>query len=61
MLAALLGRAPVHPGFTADGAGAFGMQARKGYAAEQGQSPQTIGYALTDSPARPGGPDRLDR
>ena len=26
-------------------------QARKGYAAEQGQSPQTIGYALTDTPA----------
>jgi len=30
---------------------AFGMQARKGYAAEQGQAPQTIGYALTDTPA----------
>jgi hypothetical protein len=23
----------------------------KGYIAEQGQSPQTIGYSLTDSPA----------
>jgi hypothetical protein len=29
---------------------AFGAQARKGYAAEQGQSPQTVGYPLTDSP-----------
>jgi pimeloyl-ACP methyl ester carboxylesterase len=54
VLAALLGRAPVPAGFTADeraALDAFGMQARKGYAAEQGQSPQTIGYALTDSPA----------
>jgi pimeloyl-ACP methyl ester carboxylesterase len=52
--AALLGRAPVPAGFTdAERAAfaAFGMQARKGYAAEQGQAPQTIGYALTDSPA----------
>src|SRR5262249_57716440 len=30
---------------------AFAAQSRKGYIAEQGQSPQTIGYALTDSPA----------
>jgi hypothetical protein len=30
---------------------AFGKQARKGYVAEQAQSPQTIGHALTDSPA----------
>jgi pimeloyl-ACP methyl ester carboxylesterase len=54
VLAALLGRAPVPAGFTADeraALDAFGMQARKGYAAEQGQSPQTIGYALTDTPA----------
>ena len=61
VLAALLGRAPVPAGFTADeraALDAFGMQARKGYAAEQGESPQTIGYALTDSPA---GLDRLDR
>jgi len=54
VLAALLGRAPVPQGFT-DGEraafAAFGAQARKGYAAEQGQSPQTIGYPLTDSPA----------
>jgi pimeloyl-ACP methyl ester carboxylesterase len=52
--AALLGRAPVPQGFTdAERAAfaAFGAQARKGYAAEQGQSPQTIGYPLTDSPA----------
>jgi pimeloyl-ACP methyl ester carboxylesterase len=52
--AALLGRAPVPQGFTdAEHAAfaAFGAQARKGYAAEQGQSPQTIGYPLTDSPA----------
>jgi pimeloyl-ACP methyl ester carboxylesterase len=52
--AALLGRAPVAQGFTDDeraALAAFGAQARKGYAAEQGQSPQTIGYPLTDSPA----------
>jgi hypothetical protein len=44
----------VPAGFTADeraALDAFGMQARKGYAAEQGQSPQTIGFSLTDSPA----------
>jgi pimeloyl-ACP methyl ester carboxylesterase len=29
----------------------FKAQFRKGYIAEQGQSPQTIGYSLTDSPA----------
>jgi pimeloyl-ACP methyl ester carboxylesterase len=54
VLAALLGRAPVPAGFTANeraALDAFGMQARKGYAAEQGQSPQTIGFSLTDSPA----------
>jgi pimeloyl-ACP methyl ester carboxylesterase len=53
VLAALLGRAPVPQGFTDDeraALAAFGAQARKGYAAEQGQSPQTIGYPLTDSP-----------
>jgi pimeloyl-ACP methyl ester carboxylesterase len=52
--AALLGRAPVPQGFTDNeraAFAAFGAQARKGYAAEQGQSPQTIGYPLTDSPA----------
>jgi pimeloyl-ACP methyl ester carboxylesterase len=54
VLAVLLGRAPVPAGFTASeraALDAFGMQARKGYAAEQGQSPQTIGYSLTDTPA----------
>jgi hypothetical protein len=30
---------------------AFGAQARKGYIADQGQTPQTIGYSPTDSPA----------
>jgi pimeloyl-ACP methyl ester carboxylesterase len=51
--AALLGRAPV-PEMTDEERAAFeafGRQARKGYIAEQGQSPQTIGYALSDSPA----------
>jgi pimeloyl-ACP methyl ester carboxylesterase len=50
---ALLGRAPV-PELTEEeraAFAAFGKQARKGYVAEQGQSPQTIGYALNDSPA----------
>jgi pimeloyl-ACP methyl ester carboxylesterase len=54
VVAALLGRAPVPEGFTEQeraALAAFGAQARKGYAAEQGQSPQTIGYPLTDSPA----------
>jgi pimeloyl-ACP methyl ester carboxylesterase len=53
VVAALLGRAPVPQGFTdAERAAfaAFGAQARKGYNAEQSQSPQTIGYPLTDSP-----------
>ena len=52
--AALLGRAPIPQGLTDSeraAFAAFGAQARKGYIAEQGQSPQTIGYALTDSPA----------
>jgi hypothetical protein len=54
VLAALLGRAPVPQGFIEQeraAFAAFGAQARKGYNAEQGQSPQTIGYPLTDSPA----------
>src|SRR5215467_11415428 len=54
VLAALLGRAPVPQGFTEQeraAFAAFGAQARKGYNVEQGQSPQTIGYPLTDSPA----------
>jgi pimeloyl-ACP methyl ester carboxylesterase len=51
--AALLGRAPVPDMTDEEGVAfeAFGRQARKGYIAEQGQSPQTIGYALSDSPA----------
>src|SRR5262249_16758363 len=52
--AALVGRAPVPQGLTPQEQAAFqafGAQARKGYNVEQGQSPQTIGYALTDSPA----------
>jgi pimeloyl-ACP methyl ester carboxylesterase len=51
--AALLGRAPV-PKLTQMERAAFealGRQSRKGYIAEQGQSPQTVGFALTDSPA----------
>jgi pimeloyl-ACP methyl ester carboxylesterase len=51
--AALLGRAPV-PELTEKERAAFealGRQSRKGYIAEQGQSPQTIGFALNDSPA----------
>ena len=54
VVAVLLGRAPVPEGFTEQeraALAAFGAQARKGYNAEQGQSPQTIGYPLTDSPA----------
>jgi pimeloyl-ACP methyl ester carboxylesterase len=51
--AALLGRAPVPELTEAERAAfdALGRQSRKGYIAEQGQSPQTVGYALTDSPA----------
>jgi pimeloyl-ACP methyl ester carboxylesterase len=54
VVAVLLGRAPVPQGLTdAERAAfaAFGAQARKGYNAEQSQSPQTIGYSLTESPA----------
>ena len=53
ILAALIGRAPV-PELSDEERAAFaalGQQARKGYVAEQGQSPQTIGFALNDSPA----------
>jgi pimeloyl-ACP methyl ester carboxylesterase len=54
VVAALLGRAAVPQGLTdAERAAfaAFGAQARRGYNAEQSQSPQTIGYPLADSPA----------
>ena len=53
VVAALVGRAPVPQGFTEQeraAFAAFGAQARKGYNVEQSQSPQTIGYPLTDSP-----------
>ena len=51
--AAALGGAPLQQGITdAERAAldAYGMQFKKGYIAEQSQSPQTIGYSLTDSP-----------
>ena len=50
--AALAGRAPV-PDLTDQERAAFDAyraQFTKGYIAEQGQTPQTIGYSLTDSP-----------
>jgi pimeloyl-ACP methyl ester carboxylesterase len=53
IVAAALGDAPLPHGLTdAERAAldAYGMQFKKGYIAEQGQSPQTIGYSLTDSP-----------
>jgi pimeloyl-ACP methyl ester carboxylesterase len=53
VLAAALGGAPVPDGINGEeraALGAFGTQFKKGYIAEQGQSPQTIGYSLTDSP-----------
>jgi len=52
--AALFGGAAVPEGLTDKERAAFGAfraQFMKGYIAEQGQSPQTIGYSLTDSPA----------
>jgi pimeloyl-ACP methyl ester carboxylesterase len=50
--AALSGRGPV-PDLTKEERAAFDAyhaQFTKGYIAEQGQTPQTIGYSLTDSP-----------
>jgi pimeloyl-ACP methyl ester carboxylesterase len=50
---AALGGAPVPEGLTEKeraALDAFGRQFKKGYIAEQGQSPQTIGYSITDSP-----------
>jgi pimeloyl-ACP methyl ester carboxylesterase len=49
---ALLGLAPV-PSLTAEeklAFSAYGTQLKKGYNGEQSQSPETIGYSLTDSP-----------
>jgi pimeloyl-ACP methyl ester carboxylesterase len=51
--AAIFGGAPVPEGLTEEERAAFDpfrAQFMKGYIAEQGQSPQTIGYSLTDSP-----------
>jgi pimeloyl-ACP methyl ester carboxylesterase len=50
--AALAGRAPVPPltEHERTAFGAYHAQFTKGYIAEQGQTPQTIGYSLTDSP-----------
>jgi pimeloyl-ACP methyl ester carboxylesterase len=49
---ALLGLAPVPPLTPEEKAAftAYGAQLKKGYNAEQSQSPETIGYSLTDSP-----------
>jgi pimeloyl-ACP methyl ester carboxylesterase len=52
ILLALLGLAPVPP-LTAEEKVAFeayGVQLKKGYNAEMSQSPETIGFSLTDSP-----------
>jgi pimeloyl-ACP methyl ester carboxylesterase len=52
--AAVFGGAPVPQGLTEKERAAFDAfraQFMKGYIVEQGQSPQTIGYSLTDSPA----------
>jgi pimeloyl-ACP methyl ester carboxylesterase len=52
--AAVFGGAPAPEGLSEEEQSAFvpfARQFRRGYIAEQGQSPQTIGYALTDSPA----------
>ena len=52
--AAIFGGGPAPEGMTEEERAAFDpfqAQFRKGYIAEQGQSPQTIGYSLTDSPA----------
>jgi pimeloyl-ACP methyl ester carboxylesterase len=51
--AAVFAGAPEPEGLTDeehDGLDRLRTQFKKGYIAEQGQSPQTIGYALTDSP-----------
>jgi pimeloyl-ACP methyl ester carboxylesterase len=51
--AAIFGGAPVPEGLSEEERAAFDpfrAQFMKGYIAEQGQSPQTIGYSLTDSP-----------
>ena len=53
MAAAIFGGAPVPEGMTDEERAAFDpfkAQFMKGYIAEQSQSPQSIGYSLTDSP-----------
>jgi pimeloyl-ACP methyl ester carboxylesterase len=53
VVAAVFGGAPEPHGLSEKeqaALSAFRTQFMKGYIAEQGQSPQTIGYALTDSP-----------
>jgi pimeloyl-ACP methyl ester carboxylesterase len=53
LVAAVFGGAPEPAGLTEkehEALVAFRTQFKKGYIAEQGQSPETIGYALTDSP-----------
>jgi pimeloyl-ACP methyl ester carboxylesterase len=52
--AAVFGGAPIPPGLSDQERAAIEplvRQFEKGYIAEQGQTPQTIGYSLTDSPA----------
>jgi pimeloyl-ACP methyl ester carboxylesterase len=52
--AAVFGDAPDPEGLTEEERAAFEpfkAQIRKGYIVEQGQTPQTIGYSLSDSPA----------
>ena len=54
LVAAIFGGAPEPEGLMEKERAAleaFRAQFKKGYIAEQGQSPQTIGYSLTDSPA----------
>jgi pimeloyl-ACP methyl ester carboxylesterase len=54
VLAVATGRAPVPDGISEaerTAYAAFAAVARRGYLAEQGEHPQTIGYPLTDSPA----------
>jgi pimeloyl-ACP methyl ester carboxylesterase len=51
--AAVFGGAPIPDGLTEKELAALNLlraQFMKGYIAEQGQSPQTIGYSITDSP-----------
>jgi pimeloyl-ACP methyl ester carboxylesterase len=54
VFAAVFAGAPVPQGLTDEeriAVDLLGRQFKKGYIVEQGQSPQTIGYSLTDSPA----------